>query len=859
MAKNNADEAFELGKTVQRLKAHYDNLQRLAADRVNRNTMDLLAKKTLEELEVRQAELSRMLSLKGSDIGKVARSVAELAEKNAPKLLKIGQHAGTKILAGAVPVAGALSNASDVLASDDLGPAQGSSDYEMENNNREAIQPFKDEKPNWTQQDELNKWQNETNKKDLQNQADEAAYNKWENEPDSDLESKYAAGGEVTEKSLKKYDPEQLGKGIRTEMEHGPDANMALKTAIDHLKEIHNYYTKLEKVEGKKLATGGPSTDVKLQEGNIVPGKKEHYADDKVPAMLNKGELVLNVEQQIKALDKLRGTNTPLPKERLDAILKSGGASIDTNTQEQLFKYIKGESTEMPKGELVRYHAAEGLPIPYQDAGNADPLETTLSPMVAPNAPAQAPAAPLSAPLRASPAVNTLFGKEFNAQGGNDLSTSGYIAPQGVNVANAPAPTSAEVVLPTDAELASASQAATTPTTINNIQGFKTPEEFARARQMAESSFQDTERAASFDALNAQYNKQMNEAEAKVKQINDDIAERAHHSGLTNFFKDESTLGKIGFGIALAFSTLTSLKTGSNPILSYINQTAQNEIEKQRLNQGEALGLKNFILDQYKTGIEARSKLTSNAVAKDQAAKTVIEIGKEQQAVQQQQLAAVNQNQINQIANAGIEPKSAGLTRRQLEALSRVDKTYGERAVEVPFTNGQYWKLTSDPEAKKELEKKTADVGKAISSIDALKALGAKGKQVYGQKEKAKYETEANILIGQLRILLTGPGILTETEREMISDKVLGNPQQVLSFAENQNAKLDTFKRRLITNMKLDYGKAGAALPMTKREKLVNYNLSLAKQKGDVTNQGDIEDAIDRNVSSGKLSKDFSY
>ena len=44
-------------------------------------------------------------------------------------------------------------------------------------------------------------------------------------------------------------DPEELSKGIVVEMEHTTDKKISEKIALDHLAEIPDYYTRLEKME----------------------------------------------------------------------------------------------------------------------------------------------------------------------------------------------------------------------------------------------------------------------------------------------------------------------------------------------------------------------------------------------------------------------------------------------------------------------------------------------------------------------------------------------------------------------------------------------------------------------------------
>lgn len=51
-----------------------------------------------------------------------------------------------------------------------------------------------------------------------------------------------------------KFDSEELARGIEVELEHTDDKNIAKEVAKDHLTELPNYYTLLDKMEaeGKK-------------------------------------------------------------------------------------------------------------------------------------------------------------------------------------------------------------------------------------------------------------------------------------------------------------------------------------------------------------------------------------------------------------------------------------------------------------------------------------------------------------------------------------------------------------------------------------------------------------------------------
>jgi len=59
-------------------------------------------------------------------------------------------------------------------------------------------------------------------------------------------------GGLADKKKPSDFDPKQLAKGIKVELEHTDDRNLAQEISMDHLTEDPDYYSKLEKMESEK-------------------------------------------------------------------------------------------------------------------------------------------------------------------------------------------------------------------------------------------------------------------------------------------------------------------------------------------------------------------------------------------------------------------------------------------------------------------------------------------------------------------------------------------------------------------------------------------------------------------------------
>lgn len=83
-------------------------------------------------------------------------------------------------------------------------------------------------------------------------------------------------GGLADQMTPEDFDPAQLHKGIRTEMEHTDDPELAQEIAMDHLMEDPEYYDLLELIEAR--VAGEDLTDSEGdEEGARVPANPQAY------------------------------------------------------------------------------------------------------------------------------------------------------------------------------------------------------------------------------------------------------------------------------------------------------------------------------------------------------------------------------------------------------------------------------------------------------------------------------------------------------------------------------------------------------------------------------------------------------
>jgi len=66
---------------------------------------------------------------------------------------------------------------------------------------------------------------------------------------DVDQDGDNIEGGLADDADVMEFDPQQIVKGIEVEMEHTKDPKVALEIAMDHLKELPDYYTRLDAME----------------------------------------------------------------------------------------------------------------------------------------------------------------------------------------------------------------------------------------------------------------------------------------------------------------------------------------------------------------------------------------------------------------------------------------------------------------------------------------------------------------------------------------------------------------------------------------------------------------------------------
>jgi hypothetical protein len=83
-------------------------------------------------------------------------------------------------------------------------------------------------------------------------------------------------GGLGDDAEVEQFDPQQILKGMEVEMEHTDDPRIALEIAMDHLMELPDYYTRLDKMEKEGEADfDGNDNELKKYEDDLKDADEE--------------------------------------------------------------------------------------------------------------------------------------------------------------------------------------------------------------------------------------------------------------------------------------------------------------------------------------------------------------------------------------------------------------------------------------------------------------------------------------------------------------------------------------------------------------------------------------------------------
>ncbi len=281
------------------------------------------------------------------------------------------------------------------------------------------------------------------------------------------------------------------------------------------------------------------------------------------------------------------------------------------------------------------------------------------------------------------------------------------------------------------------------------------------------------------------------------------------------YFQSKSDLGKASTAIGLILGGIGGglNRTGQNVALDFLNKQIDNDVRAQVENRRGQENLLSQLEKQFGNETVARQVLQStlqtklaneiNAAALKQGDK--LAIARAQQASQalmaqaNAPLQAIAKEQaLGDLLASGKDPLAMGI---------QMDEKQSKRAVPG-------YGLANDPEVAKQLKQEYLPSYEAAKAgIEELKSFGTMDK--FNPVSRSKAASIQQRLIGQMRVALTGPGALTEGEREAMRG-VIANPTDLFSLANT--AKLDMLQNALNKDIAARLKAAGLKNPQAAQQ-----------------------------------------
>jgi len=292
-----------------------------------------------------------------------------------------------------------------------------------------------------------------------------------------------------------------------------------------------------------------------------------------------------------------------------------------------------------------------------------------------------------------------------------------------------------------------------------------------------------------------QQQKEQQKAQIAAQEVEkEDQKMRNDFTSLGELFEEGTTGQKLSAAFAIMLGGLSQGMTGAsiNPAMAVLDkQFGANEAKKQR-----AVELFKEKVDAEKNNIKDQMQLM-----KMQKLSNDLEI-------QSRQLQA--KRQFDKIVQQG------GFVPDSLLTTIGADKDSRDRIVRGP--DGKAY-IADNKQAATDLRKAKDEAEPAIQGIDDLIELSQKSSRL-NLKDRAVIYSRVRALVGKLRIPLTGPGVLTDTEYERLLD-TLGDPNKIIAFKSIEEEKLKAVRDILQTDLKTRYRNAGVELPMSRKEKII--------------------------------------
>lgn len=304
------------------------------------------------------------------------------------------------------------------------------------------------------------------------------------------------------------------------------------------------------------------------------------------------------------------------------------------------------------------------------------------------------------------------------------------------------------------------------------------------------------------------------------------------------FWNSKSTgskiLGAIAVGLGAFGAAMT--KSGSNDALKMIMQAIDDDINAQKVSNEQKLAKRLNGMKRAELEINRFNSLSDNDFKKQNLALLQQQLQAQQQAVSDQLL------QSKKIASLIASPN--GMPRQDAEQLLLGKPELRDTTVTLPSGNMAF---ANSKGAAEDLRKYVAESEAAQRIMadmkDRYKAIGA-ARAKFNPEDIRYIKQQVQTLIGKLRLPLTGPGVLTDTEVERL-EKTIGDPTSWVEFPDQGIKNVASLENLLKTTDSVAYKQAGLGSQLNNADK---YRIN-AYKRGEPFNK--IESVIDMHKKKG--------
>lgn len=301
---------------------------------------------------------------------------------------------------------------------------------------------------------------------------------------------------------------------------------------------------------------------------------------------------------------------------------------------------------------------------------------------------------------------------------------------------------------------------------------------------------------------------QRQENESMVKQQDDFMNKVMTHEIQPNrIWANASTGSQISAAIGVLLGGLgAGLTGGPNQAMAVINRLVDQDIDAQKAELGKKQTLYSMNLQKYRDAqtAHAATKAQSAAMLQGQLAVSAARMGSQQaQAAKLQADAVIEQERakLNQqvVAAQSIKALMAhiGKTGEQgyIEFLPEAQRKEAYERV-VPGVG-----LASTKEGAAKANELVTSTRSGVELINELKSFAGKTGSKFSMEDKAKAETLARMIMGQIREGVLGPGTVNEGERKIL-EKMVANPTNLMQLPGTALKTLNTVIESLETRQR---------------------------------------------------------